>query len=528
MMTLDRLIRGLGQIVLYGWGLSACAGEGGTDGQTHFLQSCLNDADCPNALSCECGVCTLPCTDSGQCIELGANARCGMRSCESSSTSTGICTLRCTSDDQCSERSSDLSCLEQRCTTSLQSVEQSLGQSAPTELGLDAPAGDLDTPEDDTVSCSTTSPCLTIDCPFGSDPTPTLGDAACCTCEFTPACTGGAPAVINARATAARLSEALFRQPADSALETQADFAGLSDAQAVGCFARELLSDGRAAQGIEAFMESWLQVTTGDTTGLELTESSLEQVQAVRQDTLRFASTSILQGEGLLETLLLDPTVFVNQHNATLYGVTAETDQLNPVVSGVGNRPGLFTRTFFLANTGVRIIGNVVSRGFHLRERLMCDLIPQPPAGVPELEPESSALTAREQLEAHTESPACAGCHSLFDPFGYSFEHFDGAGRWQTLDGDILIDTSTTVVGTTDIDGTYQDVTELMEVLARSHDVQSCISEQWLRYLYSDTLTGATLQAEAERLLSRGTLESGFSLREMIVGSVESSLFLSP
>jgi Protein of unknown function (DUF1585)/Protein of unknown function (DUF1588) len=40
----------------------------------------------------------------------------------------------------------------------------------------------------------------------------------------------------------------------------------------------------------------------------------------------------------------------------------------------------------------------------------------------------------RERLAEHRSNAACASCHSLMDPIGFSLENFDAVGRWRTLE----------------------------------------------------------------------------------------------
>src|SRR5262249_35249444 len=40
----------------------------------------------------------------------------------------------------------------------------------------------------------------------------------------------------------------------------------------------------------------------------------------------------------------------------------------------------------------------------------------------------------RERLAEHRANAACAGCHRLIDPVGFSLEQFDAVGRWRTLE----------------------------------------------------------------------------------------------
>jgi hypothetical protein len=53
---------------------SSCRGaESPTGGETHFLTTCHDSAQCGDDLSCVCGVCTRACTDDEQCAELAVS-----------------------------------------------------------------------------------------------------------------------------------------------------------------------------------------------------------------------------------------------------------------------------------------------------------------------------------------------------------------------------------------------------------------------------------------------------------------------
>ena len=48
----------------------------------------------------------------------------------------------------------------------------------------------------------------------------------------------------------------------------------------------------------------------------------------------------------------------------------------------------------------------------------------------------------RERLAEHRSNAACAGCHNLMDPVGFSLENFDAVGRWRTVEDGVPIDAS--------------------------------------------------------------------------------------
>lgn len=107
--------RGLLALALVGLAFTfSCESEGddATGGETHFLRRCqLNGQDCTGALSCICGVCTLPCEvdvncgmlPSAECVTTSASA-CG------SAADKQICTRSCDGDGDCRVLSAEHHC----------------------------------------------------------------------------------------------------------------------------------------------------------------------------------------------------------------------------------------------------------------------------------------------------------------------------------------------------------------------------------------------------------------------------------
>lgn len=73
-----------------------------------------------------------------------------------------------------------------------------------------------------------------------------------------------------------------------------------------------------------------------------------------------------------------------------------------------------------------------VVRGVWVMERILGQLAPPPPPGVPGVEPDiRGALTLREQLDKHRQLDQCQGCHREIDPPGFALERFDPVGGWR-------------------------------------------------------------------------------------------------
>ncbi len=56
-------------------------------------------------------------------------------------------------------------------------------------------------------------------------------------------------------------------------------------------------------------------------------------------------------------------------------------------------------------------------------------------------------------MEEHRANPACAGCHKMMDPIGFSLENFDAVGVWRTNDSGFRIDASGQMFDGAKLDG---------------------------------------------------------------------------
>ncbi|MBC8070910.1 MAG: DUF1588 domain-containing protein, partial [Deltaproteobacteria bacterium] len=141
-------------------------------------------------------------------------------------------------------------------------------------------------------------------------------------------------------------------------------------------------------------------------------------------------------------------------------------------------------------------------------------------------EPNSDSTT-RERFEQHSSDPACAGCHKLIDPIGFTFEHYDGAGRWRDDENGKPIDSSTEgLVNVTDTNaqGPLADALELSAKLAQSTDVQDCLIEQWSTYALGRG-PDPVLDACTTDDLRTTFAESGGDLQELLVAIAVSDAF---
>ena len=121
-------------------------------------------------------------------------------------------------------------------------------------------------------------------------------------------------------------------------------------------------------------------------------------------------------------------------------------------------------------------------------------------------------MTAQERLRAHQTNPSCSGCHSLMDSIGFGFERYDQLGVYRSKDsGGREIDSSGEIVGLAE-NGKFQNMGEMANILAKSSEVRTCMSTQWLRFALGRDPSeedGCSLQAVTKSFLNGdGNIES--------------------
>ncbi len=248
-----------------------------------------------------------------------------------------------------------------------------------------------------------------------------------------------------------------------------------------------LVGDPRSTGTLEKFTGQWLLL---DRLPIVARDSEVypEFTDSIRVDMAGEVQRLIAAGsDGTIDELLLAEEGFMTPELAAFYGVPAGTDPdaqgfSRTSLEGTG-KSGLLATGALLTVHALPTGSSPIHRGVLVRERLLCQELPPPPANVdaspPPVDPE---LSTRERYEAHSAVPECAACHALIDPIGFAFEHYDGVGRWRDTDGPHTIDATGEIVSSSSSDGAFDGLAELSAHLATSDEVEECYSQQWLRF----------------------------------------------
>ncbi len=158
---------------------------------------------------------------------------------------------------------------------------------------------------------------------------------------------------------------------------------------------------------------------------------------------------------------------------------------VHPATFPKNERSGVLTLPAVLALGAHPVHPSPILRGKHILERIACQHIGAPPPNADAAAPPDSVdakATNRERTEESTSAAGCAGCHSVVNPPGFAFEHYDSMGRWRKEDNGKPVNAAGTLTLNDGEKIEFGDGVELSHKLAKHARVQDCYVQHWTRY----------------------------------------------
>jgi hypothetical protein len=302
---------------------------------------------------------------------------------------------------------------------------------------------------------------------------------------------------------ASSISYFLTSAPPDDELLAKAERDALSDPIEREAEARRLLStDPLAQENAVRLVREWLGIDRID----ESSKDSLvypefaAQKSRIVAESKDFVRAVAFRASGTLSELL-GARWTVDQGPLSLY----RTGGGGPIPDStmLVDRVGILNQAAFLASYANAHESHPVFRGVAIARRVAClpldsptafDIIVVPPVPDPR-------KTTRERFRIHSRDALCQTCHSMIDPFGFSFEHFDGMGAFRSRENGRPVDSAVVVAERTDFDGPYADSNQLAAALARSESVRTCFA----RFMFR---AGAAMGSSGSRAAEAEFLDS--------------------
>jgi hypothetical protein len=326
---------------------------------------------------------------------------------------------------------------------------------------------------------------------------------------------------------ASRLSFFLWSGPPDETLLELAAVHRLSEHSVLAEQVRRMLRDPRASALVENFAGQWLHLRNLETIKPNTDffpdfDDNLRQ--AFKREAELFFASIVEENRSVLDLLTADYT-FVDERLARHYGIPnvyGSRFRRVPLPPELDARRGLLGKGGILMATSHADRTAPSLRGKWLLENLLGTPPPPPPANVPGLPPEPGAApkTMRERLDVHRANPACADCHALIDPLGFTLENFDAVGAWRDLDAGGPVDSGGRLPDGTTLGG----VGDLRTALAADPQVfAGTVVEKLMIYALGRGLTANDMPVV--RGILRAAEGNEYRFESLVMGVVDSPAF---
>ncbi|MEO8255722.1 MAG: DUF1592 domain-containing protein [Acidobacteriota bacterium] len=324
---------------------------------------------------------------------------------------------------------------------------------------------------------------------------------------------------------ASRLSFFLWSSIPDEALMADARRGALTNPAVLDGQVRRMLADPRADALVANFAGQWLLLRELRNARPDSPQWDGNLRQSFQRETEMLFRTVMREDRSVIDLLDADFT-FVDERLARHYGIPdVHGSRLRRITLPPGDpRRGLLGQGSILTVTSAANRTSPVARGKWVLENVLGAPPPSPPPGVEtNLEKDAAQVKAtslRQRLELHRANPACASCHRLMDPIGFSLENFDHTGKWRTLDGKTPIDASGQLADGARLNGPAA----LRQALLQKSDVFAGVfAERLLTYA-----TGRAMRPQdmpAVRAVRRAAAQNKYRFSSFVAGIVKSTPF---
>jgi len=197
--------------------------------------------------------------------------------------------------------------------------------------------------------------------------------------------------------------------------------------------------------------------------------------------------------------LFINDSMMTNRTISDYYGAGMSSSDIFEQVPATENRYGILTLGAIASKYANSEESHPFKRGKFVLARLMCHPLGLPGNGgdVPAIQ-DHVGENKRDRYAQHVNDPSCATCHNLMDPIGYTWEKYDGSGRYRTEEwhseedgGPKPIDASVTLKGllTFDEAESYpaEGIRDVSQLIGESDRGPECMALQYYRYISGDT-----------------------------------------
>jgi hypothetical protein len=251
---------------------------------------------------------------------------------------------------------------------------------------------------------------------------------------------------------ASQLSFFLWNAAPDPELLAAADKGDLSTDSGLAKQVDRMIASPRILGGVRAFFTDMLGFDEFDTLAKDsmiFPKFNTKVAKDAQEQTLRTITNTLMVEKDDYRDIFTTRKTYLTPQLASVYQV--------PLVAHDGTwssfefpegdpRAGIVSQVAFVALHSHPGRSSPTLRGKAVREVLLCQKVPTPPANVNFTLVQDTKnpqyKTARARLHAHATDATCAGCHKIMDPIGLGLEAFDSGGSLRASENGETIDTS--------------------------------------------------------------------------------------
>ena len=341
---------------------------------------------------------------------------------------------------------------------------------------------------------------------------------------------------LTAFEVASELSYFLTNAPPDNTLLDAAKQNRLNSQEDIDREAARLLATPEAAAVLGQFVRGWTDIDRVLTKAKEGADLSPELRNDMLEETNRFFADVL--ANGTIGDLFGAQYTYLNKRLSDFYGIQGGTgDAFEKVDISDGRRvPGLLGQGSYLTAHALANNSSPVQRAFVVRERFLCNDLPEVPTNLDtNLKPQVDTDTSRERYARHSSEEPCHTCHQLMDPIGFTFENYDGFGRFRETEAGKPVDSSGGVpimegrklvqpAKTYPLDG----VEGLADYLAQIEDVRACMINNLAYYSYgiaNENKWASTDKLCTDNFIRQEARDSGNTLKSALMGVLHAPHF---
>ena len=324
---------------------------------------------------------------------------------------------------------------------------------------------------------------------------------------------------MDAYSKASQLSFFLWNAAPDPELLDAAEHGDLDTQRGLAKQVDRMIASPRLQQGVRAFFTDMLGFDEFETLAKDamlFPKFNSRVAKDAQEQTLRTIIDLLVVQKGDYRDVFTTRRTFLSPLLASVYGVplVAPDGTWQPYEYSEGDaRAGIVSQVAFVALHSHPGRSSTTLRGKAVREVLLCQKVPTPPANVNFTLVQDTKnpqyKTARARLHAHATEATCAGCHKIMDPIGLGLEAFDSGGSLRGSENGETIDSSG------ELDGTkFADAAGLAKAVHDDSAAPACVVNR--AYSYGVGRLPAKSEGDFVKALQQDFQGSGYRFPELL------------